>query len=261
MLGRRVHTYIPTASSKSLNNLIMKATASSEANQAPSSPSHRHRLRKTTASSISDNEDFVAGTEDPVINFLGFDSNKDHLTSNKSSLIRQKKLSTSSDFSSSHRIIYEINRTTSVSVKSPDTPGICRRHYPSYAEKVAASSHDQSEYEELLRVKKNRQDDENKGGFIGYTTTTDSLSHVLNSFERESFMLSDEHDLLVSPFDASDEDFVSKECLLNEVWGYAQNVETHTLETHIYRLRQKLKSHLSLHDFLMTNETGYYLNF
>ena len=61
--------------------------------------------------------------------------------------------------------------------------------------------------------------------------------------------------------DASDEDFVSKECLLNEVWGYAQNVETHTLETHIYRLRQKLKSYLNLHDFLMTNETGYYLNF
>ena len=61
--------------------------------------------------------------------------------------------------------------------------------------------------------------------------------------------------------DGSDENFVSKEQLLNEVWGYAQNVETHTLETHIYRLRQKLKSNLDLHDFLMTNETGYYLKF
>ena len=215
----------------------MKATASSEANQAPSSPSHRHRLRKTTASSISDNEDFVAGTEDPVINFLGFDSdsNKDHLTSNKSSLIRQKKLSTSSDFSSSHRIIYEINRTTSISVKSPDTPGICRRHYPSYAEKVAASSHDQSEYEELLRVKKNRQDDENKGGFIGYTTTTDSLSHVLNSFERESFVLSDEHDLLVSPFDASDEDsinqFIEREARVYREAKLYQEIEAELIET------------------------------
>ncbi len=61
--------------------------------------------------------------------------------------------------------------------------------------------------------------------------------------------------------DDSDEKFISKGQLLNEVWGYAQNVETHTLETHIYRLRQKLKSNLNLNDFLMTNETGYYLNF
>ena len=33
---------------------------------------------------------------------------------------------------------------------------------------------------------------------------------------------------------------ISREKLLNEVWGYNANVTTHTLETHVYRLRQKI---------------------
>lgn len=54
---------------------------------------------------------------------------------------------------------------------------------------------------------------------------------------------------------------VSRQNLLDEVWGYAKDVETHTLETHIYRLRQKIKTQLGLDDFLVTNDEGYILNF
>jgi DNA-binding response OmpR family regulator len=53
--------------------------------------------------------------------------------------------------------------------------------------------------------------------------------------------------------------FVSRRDLLNEVWGYADGVETHTLETHIYRLRQKLESDPARPELLMTAEQGYSL--
>jgi len=54
---------------------------------------------------------------------------------------------------------------------------------------------------------------------------------------------------------------VSRKKLLSVVWEYADNVETHTLETHIYRLRQKLKKELGLDNFLITDDGGYILNF
>lgn len=57
------------------------------------------------------------------------------------------------------------------------------------------------------------------------------------------------------------EESVSKEELLQRVWDYADNVETHTLETHIYRLRQKIERDPANPEFLITDEDGYRLNF
>ncbi len=54
---------------------------------------------------------------------------------------------------------------------------------------------------------------------------------------------------------------VSRQALLDGVWGYAENVETHTLETHIYRLRQKIESNPAHPKILTTTENGYCLNF
>jgi hypothetical protein len=52
---------------------------------------------------------------------------------------------------------------------------------------------------------------------------------------------------------------VSRETLLAEVWGYNPRVTTHTLETHIYRLRQKLEADPSDARLLVTEAGGYRL--
>ncbi|MEE9546004.1 MAG: response regulator transcription factor, partial [Hyphomicrobium sp.] len=52
---------------------------------------------------------------------------------------------------------------------------------------------------------------------------------------------------------------VSRELLLHEVWGYNAGVTTHTLETHIYRLRQKIEKDPSNAELLVTETGGYKL--
>jgi DNA-binding response OmpR family regulator len=52
---------------------------------------------------------------------------------------------------------------------------------------------------------------------------------------------------------------VSRETLLQEVWGYNSGVTTHTLETHIYRLRQKIELDAATPAILVTESGGYKL--
>ena len=49
------------------------------------------------------------------------------------------------------------------------------------------------------------------------------------------------------------------EILQSKIWGYGENLETHTVETHIYRLRKKISNKFNDYSFIKSNKYGYFL--
>ena len=45
--------------------------------------------------------------------------------------------------------------------------------------------------------------------------------------------------------------------LQNEIWGYSSELDTHTVETHIYRLRKKIKDTFNDNNFIINSKDGY----
>ena len=52
---------------------------------------------------------------------------------------------------------------------------------------------------------------------------------------------------------------ITKNLILSEVWRYAADADTHTVETHIYRLRKKINDVFSDEKFILNNKEGYYI--
>jgi DNA-binding response OmpR family regulator len=84
-------------------------------------------------------------------------------------------------------------------------------------------------------------------------------SKVLENKKKSIRLTEKENDILKFLYQNL-ETIVSREILLHEVWGYNSKVTTHTLETHIYRLRQKIEIDPANACFLITETGGYRLN-
>jgi len=48
--------------------------------------------------------------------------------------------------------------------------------------------------------------------------------------------------------------------LQKNIWGYSPDLETHTVETHIYRLRKKINDKFNDNDFIVSHDDGYFIN-
>ena len=52
---------------------------------------------------------------------------------------------------------------------------------------------------------------------------------------------------------------ISKDNILSAVWNYSSDADTHTVETHIYRLRKKINYKFMDEKFILNSKAGYYL--
>ena len=93
---------------------------------------------------------------------------------------------------------------------------------------------------------------------IGPYTFRPSQKLLLTSDEQKIRLTEKETNILKYLYRAGGK-AVARDELLSEVWGYNANVTTHTLETHIYRLRQKIEPDPGVARILMTEAGGYRL--
>ena len=93
---------------------------------------------------------------------------------------------------------------------------------------------------------------------LGPYTFKPSMKLLLTEDEKKIRLTEKETNILKFLYRASD-GVVPRDILLHEVWGYNAGVTTHTLETHVYRLRQKIEADPSNASLLVTESGGYRL--
>lgn len=82
---------------------------------------------------------------------------------------------------------------------------------------------------------------------------------MLFTEDRRKVRLTEKETNILKYLYRSSESVVPRDVLLHEVWGYNAGVTTHTLETHVYRLRQKIESDPANARLLITESGGYRL--
>lgn len=93
---------------------------------------------------------------------------------------------------------------------------------------------------------------------IGRYTFKPSSKMLIDEKDKKVRLTEKETSILKYLYRAGDK-VVTRDVLLHEVWGYHAEVTTHTLETHIYRLRQKIERDPGNAELLVTETGGYKL--
>jgi DNA-binding response OmpR family regulator len=94
---------------------------------------------------------------------------------------------------------------------------------------------------------------------IGAYTFRPSAKVLLDPATKKKIRLTEKETAILKHLYRAGDVVVPREVLLDEVWGYNAGVATHTLETHIYRLRQKIERDPSEATLLITEPGGYRL--
>ncbi len=94
---------------------------------------------------------------------------------------------------------------------------------------------------------------------IGPYTFRPAAKIMLDIETDKKVRLTDKETAIVKYLYLAGERVVGRDVLLDEVWGYNAGVTTHTLETHVYRLRQKIERDPSNAALLVTEPNGYRL--
>jgi DNA-binding response OmpR family regulator len=94
---------------------------------------------------------------------------------------------------------------------------------------------------------------------IGPYTFRPSAKLMVDGSGRKKVRLTEKETAILKYLYRAGERVIGRDILLGEVWGYNAGVTTHTLETHIYRLRQKIEREPSRAEILITEPGGYRL--
>ena len=104
----------------------------------------------------------------------------------------------------------------------------------------------------LLKKKFNSQ------SFIKVSNYTLDLNSRIISNESNNLKLT-EKEINVIVFLSKNKKPQKVNVLQNEVWGYSSELETHTVETHIYRLRKKISDKFKDDNFIVSKNNGYFI--
>jgi DNA-binding response OmpR family regulator len=104
-----------------------------------------------------------------------------------------------------------------------------------------------------------RKESLSKSFVIGDFDFRPSFKNLLNKETREIIKLTDKETAILKYLIKFRGKKVNKSELLQAVWGYNSKIKTHTLETHVYRLRRKINNSDSIFQHLKTIEGGYQL--